>query len=430
MLIISGLVAKIDVPGEEPRYMVGAESKECVSDLQRYLRRDDPMEMAAHRALGQWRVVQTFLVPLLRTCRDADAKLTFNVLKVIVKLTMKPEQLASRIIEHCKEKKLPEVKHGTHIDELVRYHRAYKRAFLRGDAMGNLVYLLGRALSVPEDVRSEEESMLIELLLALMLNLLHTAHPDAPPPEAGRTSDSVADKETLRALVACLQQEHGLETLLYVLQQVEESPTFRSFNLTLLEMTHYILSAHPAEELYEARDAPPPKPGRGAAGGGQEGPEGDRPHAEGSRDGADEAGGMQAGGMEATPAAAGDDPDRGESEMEADTGLAAAARAFRSLEDLGEGEELDGDAGETAGARATAAEEEMAAGGTSTTPVPGKSGAPGAVGRVRRWRIVGASVARRLGRHLTFRRYCASSPCVFPSRMLRRVASVLLALSS
>ena len=252
LLIVSGLVAKIEAPGEEPRYMIGAESKDCVSDLQRYLRRDDPMVMAAHRALGQWRVVQTHLIPLLKTCRDADTKLAFNVLKVIVKLTMKPEQLANRMIEHLKEKKLPDPLIGARIDELCRHHRAYKRAFVRGDSMGNLVWLLGRALSVPEDVRSEEESMLIELLLALMLNLLHTSHPDAPPPEAGRVGEAMSDKETLRALLRAMEREHALETVLYVLQQVEDSPTYRSFNLTLLEMTNYILCSHTAEELYSA----------------------------------------------------------------------------------------------------------------------------------------------------------------------------------
>ena len=54
------------------------------------------------------------------------------------------------MIEHVKEKKSPAPEIGARIDELIRYHRAYKRAFVRGDAMGSLVWLLGRALSVPE----------------------------------------------------------------------------------------------------------------------------------------------------------------------------------------------------------------------------------------------------------------------------------------
>ena len=85
-----------------------------------------------------------------------------------------------------REKKAPDPLIGARIDEVLRQHRAYKRAFVRGDAMRTLTHLLARALAVPEDVRSEEEGMLIELVLALLLNILHTAHPDAPPPPDDR----------------------------------------------------------------------------------------------------------------------------------------------------------------------------------------------------------------------------------------------------
>ena len=95
--------------------------------------------------------------------------------------------------------------------------------------MRSLTHLLARALSVPEDVRSEDEGMLIELILALVLNVLHTAHPDAPPPEPGRAYDALSDVETLRALLQVMEHETMLELGLYVLQQVEESPTFMVF---------------------------------------------------------------------------------------------------------------------------------------------------------------------------------------------------------
>merc|ERR1712185_501282 len=124
--------------------MIGPECKDCVADLQRYLRRDDPMVMAAHRALGSWRVLQTHLLPLLQATGDSDTKLAFNVLKVIVKLTMKPEQLCTRMRDLLAEKKDPGAEVGAAIDELQRHHRAYKRAFVGvkgGDAMGSLVWL-------------------------------------------------------------------------------------------------------------------------------------------------------------------------------------------------------------------------------------------------------------------------------------------------
>ena len=97
LLIISGMgMAQPAANDEEGEYWVGEDCKECVSDLQRYLRRDDPDAMAFHRAIGHWRVLQQHLLPLLKWCAD-DLKIVFNVLKVIVKLTMKPEQLGTHL---------------------------------------------------------------------------------------------------------------------------------------------------------------------------------------------------------------------------------------------------------------------------------------------------------------------------------------------
>lgn len=92
LLIVSGMGERI---ANENRYLIGSECADCVADLQRYLRRDDPIVMAAHRALGSWHVLQTHLIPLLQATCDSDVKLSFNVLKLIVKLTMKPEQLST-----------------------------------------------------------------------------------------------------------------------------------------------------------------------------------------------------------------------------------------------------------------------------------------------------------------------------------------------
>ena len=59
------------------------------------------------------------------------------------------------------EKKQPDPVFHARINELLRYHRAYKRAFVRADAVGCLVWMLGRALGVPEAVRPEEEGMMM-----------------------------------------------------------------------------------------------------------------------------------------------------------------------------------------------------------------------------------------------------------------------------
>ena len=87
--------------------------------------------------------------------------------------------------EHLTEKKTPDPLIGARIDDLQRYHRAYKRAFVHGNATGIVVWLLGRALGVPEDVRSEDDGMVIELLLALVLSAPAPASAPAPVASLG-----------------------------------------------------------------------------------------------------------------------------------------------------------------------------------------------------------------------------------------------------
>jgi len=264
LLILAGMGTFHEAPdGAPPEYLIGEECKDCISDLQRYLRRDDPMKLAATRAVGSWRVLQNHLIPLLRVTADSDSKLCFEVLKVVVKLTLKPEDLGYKMVNHLKEKKQPDPSIGAYLDELRRYHRAYKSAFVRSDAMGSVVRLLARPLSVREDERSEQDSLSIELLFALLLNLLYTAHPDEPPPEPSRAADVQTRTEVLRSLLVAMEREHALELALYVLQQVEEpgALAYRALNLTLLEIVYYVLSAHTPTALYAAGAALLERPG-------------------------------------------------------------------------------------------------------------------------------------------------------------------------
>jgi hypothetical protein len=80
LLIVSGL-GLTDASEGGKGYLVGSECSDCLRDMQRYLRRDDQHVLACHRALGAWRVLQTHLLPILRTCKN-DPKLVFDVLKV------------------------------------------------------------------------------------------------------------------------------------------------------------------------------------------------------------------------------------------------------------------------------------------------------------------------------------------------------------
>ena len=93
--------------------------------------------------------------------------------------------------------------------------------------------------------------MVIELILALLLNILHTAPPDAPPPVVGQSNVVVQDALTLRKLVVVLDEEHGLDILLYILQHIEEHEAYRGWNLTLLEIVYYVLSSQKPAAVFK-----------------------------------------------------------------------------------------------------------------------------------------------------------------------------------
>lgn len=100
--------------------------------------------------------------------------------------------------------------------------------------------------------------MTVELVLALLVNLLHTRAPDAPPPALGATAAALGDITTLRDLLTVLEAEHGLDLIVYMLQQIDESDSFRAWNLNLLELLYYILSSHAPAVIYgpDAQNGP------------------------------------------------------------------------------------------------------------------------------------------------------------------------------
>ena len=192
--------------------------------------------------------------------KASDHKLVFEVLKLVVKLTMKPEQLGVKMMDQLREKKNPDSVIGKQMGELWAHHRAYKKEFAKADTMGTLVRLMARPLAKAESQRSEEETQTIELVLALLLNLLYTAPPDAKPPEHSQVNEALQDTVTLRKLLVALHKEHGLDLLMYITQQVEdEHGSSRFWNLTLLEIFNSVLCAESASKLLAkpAATAPP-----------------------------------------------------------------------------------------------------------------------------------------------------------------------------
>ena len=224
MLCVSGIGSTNTI--EEKRvYVPGEECLACLNDLQRYLRRDNPKEMAAHKQLGEWAVAKMHLLPMLLS-QAHDGRLVFNLLKILVKLTMPiPPEAADARLQDA-------------ID-------AHKEAFAAcPDAVRVIMRLLVDPLrrSASGGAEAESENVFIELVLTLFRNLMHTPPPDSSPPGAAQAH---AFRQSLGAharILAVLEAEDVLEVVLYVTQLLSESSATRSWNLMLLEVVYCIVS--------------------------------------------------------------------------------------------------------------------------------------------------------------------------------------------
>ena len=122
-------------------------------------------------------------------------------------------------MDHVRERKTPDPSFGRQMQELNVYHRAYSDAFSSRENVGVLVRLLALTLNQPEEERDDVSAMVIELVLTLLVNLLHTEPPDAPPPKAALVHTRHDNMSVLRKTLVSIDSEDGLELLVYILQQ-------------------------------------------------------------------------------------------------------------------------------------------------------------------------------------------------------------------
>ncbi|XP_045117033.1 protein timeless homolog [Portunus trituberculatus] len=198
-----------------------ADCLETTKDLLRYLRRDDESHQV-RRALGDSRVLQTDLLPLLQE-HSQDEELLQLVVRLLVDLT-NPALLLFR-------EELPEeMVTRKQFLQLVRHQQGYKEAFTNQQAWEALAGRLRAILEIPKEEREEDERLLLERILVLTRNVLW-----APAsPEEGRTdNDSSLHDQVLWAM----HLSGMAELLLYMTTSVAE----HDFSLHLLEIISLML---------------------------------------------------------------------------------------------------------------------------------------------------------------------------------------------
>ncbi|KAJ0986238.1 hypothetical protein J5N97_004594 [Dioscorea zingiberensis] len=221
-----------------------------LKDLQRYLRRDDPMRRDVFKQICKWRTVSQDLIPIIEYYQS-DRNLVINAVKVLVFLTMPIDPTSCDIAQQ------------------IEYMWHLKAAMTRNVVVAAIVSLLEDPLDHLErtvtcmasfsllhmpsyscDAFTEDDWKLVQLVLTLFRNVL--AIQDIPLHQ--KASGSAAHFLFLRErFLELMFQENAMDLILVLTQYIDGSCGYlHQDNLLLLEIYHYIFLGQEVELIVKA----------------------------------------------------------------------------------------------------------------------------------------------------------------------------------
>lgn len=215
------------------KYHKEADCLETTKDLVRYLRKDDESH-EIRRALGETRVVQTDLLPMIRDYSQ-ETELFDVIIRLLVNLT-NPALLLFR--EELPEEKVTRQQ----FLQLITQQQGYKEAFIEEKVWVVLVGRLGELLQLDWEHRQEEDKLLIERILILIRNILSV--PANPEDEKRTDDDASVHDQVLWALHLA-----GFEDLLLYIASSENE---QDLCMHVVEIISLMLREQDASQLAQA----------------------------------------------------------------------------------------------------------------------------------------------------------------------------------
>ncbi|CAD7696779.1 unnamed protein product [Ostreobium quekettii] len=223
--LCTGLGTHQELPDDLIIYKKGPDCVDCLKDLQRFLRRDDPDSRDVFFFLGQMDLPRNDLVPLITTYPN-DSDIVYNALKVLTFLTMPVEA-------------------GTFNTSLqADYIEKARAAVVEGHVLQQMAGFL--ASHLPDSVCMGRESILrLQLFLLLVRNLL------IMPEGSGfnRTQTSIWTQEKL---IDHLFEANVVELLLAVSQHAGQ-PHIRDEAPLLLSIFYHLYNNVDPEKMLAAK---------------------------------------------------------------------------------------------------------------------------------------------------------------------------------
>ena len=233
LISVSGGLGRFDE--EKEVYRKDADCVECLKDLQRFLRRDDPYERQVFFRLGQWDLVSTDLVPLIVQYQE-DGDVVYNALKVLTFLTM-PLDFES-----------------DHVHMQLKYLKRIKECFLANDAVAVIVGLLTKPLARYPRL-SEKDVLVVQLVLTFVRNLLciDNAARDFSfsGGERGDGTSFAQEEEQKGDLLLRLFKDNVLELVLLVSQHCSDK-AFKKDAPLILHIVHQVFEGFSSSQLFSA----------------------------------------------------------------------------------------------------------------------------------------------------------------------------------
>uniref|UniRef100_A0A7S3UDF9 DEK-C domain-containing protein n=1 Tax=Picocystis salinarum TaxID=88271 RepID=A0A7S3UDF9_9CHLO len=207
-------------------YQADEDCVNCLKDLQRFLRRDDPHTRDAFHMLCTWNVPKNHVLPILKGYHD-QFEYAYNALKIMVFLTM------------------PLDPHSEEINKQAEHLKQLKEAMVEEDVIAIVTSMLHEPLSKHPKMK-ENDAMIVQLVLAFFRNLLCIA-------DAERATDFMNRNEEV--MLERLFRENVMELVLVITQHCTQKPFSNDVGI-LLEIHHRVFGKiKPYELVVSARKA-------------------------------------------------------------------------------------------------------------------------------------------------------------------------------
>lgn len=218
--VVGGLGKVVEEEEDEGKiYQADQDCVNCLKDLQRFLRRDDPYTRDAFHMLCTWNVPKNHILPILKGYHD-QFEYAYNALKIMVFLTMP--------LDAESEEKNKQAEHL----------RNLKQAMVEEDVIAIVTSMLHEPLSKHPKMK-ENDAMIVQLVLAFFRNLLCIA-------DSERSTDYMNRNEEV--MLERLFQENVMELVLVITQHCTQKP-FSNDTRILLEIHHRVFGKIKPYEL-------------------------------------------------------------------------------------------------------------------------------------------------------------------------------------